>query len=168
MPYIIKAVTKALQNHPTIASSMGNGEIILKKYYNIGVAVDTPEGLMVPVIKDADKKDLYELAKAISIFAEQAKSRKIDLADLKGGVFTITNIGAIGTTYFTPIPNIPESCIIGTGKIEDTPRVINGEIVIRKILPLSFTYDHRIVDGADAARFMNEVIELLEDPKKLK
>jgi len=99
---------------------------------------------------------------------EKAKSRKMDLSELKGGVFTITNIGVIGSTYFTPIPNGPESCILGTGRIEDKPRILDGKVAVRKIMPISFTYDHRVIDGAEAARFMNDVRELLENPGKIR
>lgn len=168
LPYIIKAAVEALKKHPYVASSIENDEIILKKYYNIGVAVDTPDGLMVPVIKNADKKGLYDTAKEVSSFVDKAKSRKIDISDLKGGVFTITNIGVIGSTYFTPIPNGPESCILGTGRIEDRPRVFEGKVAVRKIMPISFTYDHRIIDGAEAARFINDIIELLQSPQKIR
>lgn len=167
LPFIIKATIEALKKHPFVASSVEDDEIIIKKYYNIGVAVDTPEGLMVPVIKGADKKSMYDLANEVNNFVEKAKTRKIDLMDLKGGVFTITNIGVIGSTYFTPIVNYPETCILGTGRIEDRATVIDGKIVIRKIMPISFTYDHRVLDGAEAARFMNDLTALLQKPDSL-
>ncbi|MEK6869112.1 MAG: dihydrolipoamide acetyltransferase family protein, partial [Nanoarchaeota archaeon] len=167
LPFIIKATIKALKKHPYVASSVEEEEIIVKKYYNIGVAIDTPDGLIVPVIKGADQKKLYDLANEVNNFVEKAKTRKIDLMDLKGGVFTITNIGVIGSTYFTPIVNYPETCILGTGRIEEKPVVREGKIVIRKIMPISFTYDHRALDGAEAARFMNDLKELLENPKSL-
>jgi len=167
LPFIIKATIKALKKHPFVASSVEGDEIIIKKYYNIGVAIDTPDGLIVPVIKGADQKKLYDLANEVNNFVEKAKTRKIDLMDLKGGVFTITNIGVIGSTYFTPIVNYPETCILGTGRIEDQARVIDGKIVIRKVMPISFTYDHRVTDGAEAARFMNDLRDLLEKPNSL-
>ena len=167
LPFIIKATIEALKKHPYVASSVEENEIIIKKYYNIGVAVDTPEGLMVPVIKGAERKNLYDISKEIENFVEKAKTRKIDLMDLKGGVFTITNIGVIGSTYFTPIINYPETCILGTGRIEDQARVIDGKIIVRKVMPISFTYDHRVLDGAEAARFMNDLKALLENPKSL-
>jgi len=119
------------------------------------------------VIKGAEQKSLYQLAKEVENFAEKAKTRKIDLMDLKGGVFTITNIGVIGSTYFTPIINYPETCILGTGRIEDKARVIDGKIIARKVMPISFTYDHRVLDGAEAARFMNDLRDLLENPDSL-
>jgi len=167
LPFIIKATIKALKKHPYVASSVEENEVIIKKYYNIGVAIDTPDGLIVPVIKGADQKKLYDLANEVNNFVEKAKSRKIDLMDLKGGVFTITNIGVIGSTYFTPIVNYPETCILGTGRIEDRASVIDGKIAIRKVMPISFTYDHRVLDGAEAARFMNDLKELLEKPGSL-
>jgi pyruvate dehydrogenase E2 component (dihydrolipoamide acetyltransferase) len=167
LPFIIKATLKAIKKHPFVASSVEGNGIIVKKYYNIGVAIDTPDGLIVPVIKGVDQKKLYDIAKEVSDYVEKAKSRKIDLMDLKGGVFTITNIGVIGSTYFTPIVNYPESGILGTGRIEDQARVVDGQIVVRKIMPISFTYDHRVLDGAEAARFMNDLKELLEKPKSL-
>ena len=167
LPFIIKATIRALKKHPFVASSVEGDEIIVKKYYNIGVAIDTPDGLIVPVIKGVDQKKLYDLANEINNFVEKAKTRKIDLMDLKGGVFTITNIGVIGSTYFTPIVNYPETCILGTGRIEEQPRVIDGNIVIRKIMPISFTYDHRVLDGAEAARFMNDLKDILEKPNSL-
>jgi len=167
LPFIIKATIRALKKHPFVASSVEGDEIIVKKYYNIGVAIDTPDGLIVPVIKGVDQKKLYDLANEINNFVEKAKTRKIDLMDLKGGVFTITNIGVIGSTYFTPLVNYPETCILGTGRIEEQPRVIDGNIVIRKIMPISFTYDHRALDGAEAARFMNDLKDILEKPNSL-
>ncbi|MFH0868404.1 MAG: dihydrolipoamide acetyltransferase family protein [Candidatus Woesearchaeota archaeon] len=167
LPFIIKATIQALKKHPFVASSVEGDEIIIKKYYNIGVAIDTSEGLIVPVIKGADKKSLYDLANEVNNFVEKSKTRKIDLMDLRGGVFTITNIGVIGSTYFTPIVNYPETCILGAGRIEDRPWLINGKIEIRKIMPISFTYDHRVLDGAEAARFMNDLRDLLEKPGNL-
>jgi len=167
LPFIIKAVIQAIKKHPFVGSSVEGDEVIVKKYYNIGVAIDTPDGLIVPVIKGADQKKLFGLATEVNNFVDKAKSRKIDLMDLKGGVFTITNIGVIGSTYFTPIVNYPESCILGTGRIEDKPVVIDNKIVIRKIMPISFTYDHRVLDGAEAARFMNDLKNLLEKPSSL-
>ncbi len=167
LPFIIKATIESIKKHPYVASSVEENEIIVKKYYNIGVAIDTPDGLIVPVIKGADQKSLYSLANEVNNFVEKVKSRKIDLMDLRGGVFTITNIGVIGSTYFTPIVNYPETCILGTGRIEDKAVVRDGKIVIRKIMPISFTYDHRVIDGAEAARFMNDLRDLLEKPDSL-
>jgi len=169
MPYIIKAVISALKMHPYLNASMDDEheEIILKKYYNIGVAVDIGDGLIVPVIKGADKKSIMELAKEIFELAKKAEERKLDMADLKGGTFTITNIGALGGIYATPIINHPEAAILATGRIRDMAVVKDGKVVSRKILPLSLSFDHRILDGAEAAMFMNDVIKRLEDPEIL-
>ena len=166
LPFIIKAVVSGLKEYPYLNAVLDEDkeEIVLKKYYNIGIAVDTPEGLMVFNIKKADEKSILDLAKEISILTEKAFARTIDLADLKGGTFTLTNYGVIGGIYGTPIINYPEAGILGLGKIEDKAVVRGGEIVIRKILPLSLTFDHRVIYGAEAARFMNTVIEHLEDP----
>ncbi len=164
IPFVIKAVIEGLKGHPYLNATLEDEVIILKKYFNIGVAVDTPDGIIVPVIKGADQKTVMELAREIENLAKKAQERKIDLADLQGGSFTITNIGMVGGTYFTPIINYPEAAILGLGRIMEKPVVKNSSIGIGKILPLSLTYDHRVVDGADAARFMNTVKEHLEDP----
>ncbi len=166
LPFIIKAVIAGLVEHPYLNATLDdeNEEIILKKYYNIGVATDTPEGLMVPVVKNAKDKSILQLAGELTQLAEKARNRTIDLADLKGGTFTITNYGALGGIYGTPIINHPEVAILGTGKIKDMPVVKDGKIEIRKILFLALSFDHRVVDGAEAARFLNTVIARLEDP----
>jgi pyruvate dehydrogenase E2 component (dihydrolipoamide acetyltransferase) len=166
LPFIIKAVLAGLKEHPYLNATLDDEdeEIILKKYYNIGVATDTPEGLMVPVVKNANDKSILQLAEELTHLAEKARNRTIDLADLKGGTFTITNYGALGGNYGTPIINHPEVAILGTGKIKDAPVVKDGKIEIRKILFLALSFDHRVVDGAEAARFLNTVIARLEDP----
>ncbi len=165
LPFVVKAVTSALKAHPYLNSTLDDEveQIILKKYYNIGIAVDTPEGLMVFAISEADQKTILDLAGEIGDLAEKARSRKIDLAKLKGSTFTVTNYGVIGASYGTPIINYPEVAILGIGKIEDKPVVKSGKIVIRRIMPLSLVFDHRVIDGVEAARFLNEVIRYLED-----
>jgi pyruvate dehydrogenase E2 component (dihydrolipoamide acetyltransferase) len=166
LPFIIKAVIAGLSEHPFLNASLDdeNEEIILKKYFNIGVATDTPEGLMVPVVKNAKDKSILQLAQELTQLAEKARNRTIDLADLKGGTFTISNYGALGGIYATPIINYPEVAILGVGKIKDTPVVRDGKIVVRKILSLALSFDHRVVDGGEGARFLNTVIAHLEDP----
>jgi pyruvate dehydrogenase E2 component (dihydrolipoamide acetyltransferase) len=166
LPFIIKAVIAGLGEHPYLNASLDdeNEEIILKKYFNIGLATDTPEGLMVPVVKNAADKSIFQLAQELTQLVEKARNRTIDLADLKGGTFTISNYGALGGIYATPIINYPEVAILGVGKIKDTPVVRNGKVVVRKILSLALSFDHRVVDGAEAARFLNTVIARLEDP----
>ncbi len=166
LPFIIKAAIIALKEHPFLNSTLDDekSEIILKNYYNIGIGVDTKDGIIVPVIKEADKKNIIHLAEEIKALAENARSRTIDINDLKGGTFTITNVGAYGGVFATPIVNYPEAAILATGRIQEKPVVINGEIAIRKILPLSLTFDHRIMDGGMAARFTNSIVKHLEDP----
>jgi pyruvate dehydrogenase E2 component (dihydrolipoamide acetyltransferase) len=166
LPFFIKAVYHALIDHPFLNASVDEGseEIIIKKYYNIGIAVDTPDGLMVPVIKDVNKKTILELAKEIQDLSQKARERKIKLDEMKGSTFTITNYGHFGGTFATPIINYPDVAILGTGKISDRPWVKDGKIEIRKILPLSLTFDHRVTDGVDATNFLSKVIRYLEDP----
>jgi pyruvate dehydrogenase E2 component (dihydrolipoamide acetyltransferase) len=168
MPFIIKAVVQALKLHPYMNSSLDeeHEEIVLKKYYNIGIAVDMGVGgLIVPVVKNGDKKSILELAQEIEKLADKARARKIEPSDLKGGTFTITNVGALGGTYANPVINYPEVGILATGSIRETPVVKDGVIQIRSILPVSLTFDHRVIDGAEAARFVNDIKTLLEDPE---
>ncbi|HSB51547.1 MAG TPA: 2-oxo acid dehydrogenase subunit E2, partial [Dissulfurispiraceae bacterium] len=169
MPFFIKAVLHSLYEHPLLNASVDEEkeEVIVKKYYNFGMAVDTPDGLLVPVIKNADRKTILELADEIQRLSERAKKRKISLEELKGSTFTFTNYGHFGGTFATPIINYPDVAIIGTGRIADKPWVRDGKIVIRKILPLSLTFDHRVTDGVDAAVFLTKVIGYLEDPARL-
>ena len=166
MPFVVKATVAALKQYPYLNSSIDDEheEIILKKYYNIGVAVDTSDGLIVPVIKAADEKDIFTMAQEIETLTEKAQSREISLSDLKGGTFTITNIGFIGGTHATPIVNYPETAILATGRIREAPVVRDGQIVIRSIMPLSLSFDHRVIDGALAARFVNMIMKFLQDP----
>ena len=167
MPYIIKAVIDSLKQHPYLNSTLEGEEIVLKKYYNIGIAVDTEDGLIVPVIKIADSKSLYDLAKEVENLAELARERKLDLGDMQGGTFTITNIGSIRGLYATPIINYPEAAILGLGRIYEKPVAIGGKVQLRNVLPLSLSFDHRILDGAEAAKFIDLVIKHLENPDML-
>ncbi|MDP1695253.1 MAG: dihydrolipoamide acetyltransferase family protein [Candidatus Woesearchaeota archaeon] len=166
LPFVIKALIPALQKHPLLNAVIDdiNQEIILKKYYSIGIAVDTDEGLIVPVIKNVQLKKLIDLAKEITTLATAARNRTIDLGDIKGGTFTITNVGSLGGTYATPILNYPEVANLCLGKIQERPVVKKGRIEIRHMMTLSLSFDHRIIDGAEAARFLNDVIIHLEDP----
>ena len=166
LPFFMKALQHSLVEHPYLNASVDGEkeEIILKKYFNIGIAVDTPDGLMVPVIKDVDKKTVRELASEIQDLSQKAKERKIKLEEMRGSSFTISNWGHFGGTFATPVINYPDAAILGTGRIADKPWVKEGQIVIRKILPLSLTFDHRVTDGADAATFLSKVMRYLEDP----
>ncbi len=170
LPFILKAVLAALRTHPLFNASLDDAEeeILVKKYYNFGIAVDVPEGLIVPVVKGVDQKTVFELARDIQDLAEAAKKRTLDLGDLKGGTFSITNVGGIGGESATPIINYPEVAILATMKIADRARVVNGELRAVKTLPLCLSFDHRVVDGAEAARFVNDIMAKLEDPDFLK
>jgi pyruvate dehydrogenase E2 component (dihydrolipoamide acetyltransferase) len=166
LPFLIKAILPALKAHPYFNASLDEAAeaIILKKYFNIGIAVDTSDGLIVFVIKDTDKKNILDLAREIATLADKARVRKIDLHELKGSTFTITNYGVVGASYGTPIINHPEVAILGLGKIEDRAVVRDGQITIRKMMPLSLAFDHRVIDGVEAGRFLGVVIQHLEDP----
>ncbi|WKZ33378.1 MAG: dihydrolipoamide acetyltransferase family protein [Thermodesulfobacteriota bacterium] len=169
LPFFMKAAQHALAAYPRVNASVDeqSGEIIIKKYYNIGFAVDTPEGLMVSVVKNVEKKTILDLAAELQELSLKARERKITLDELKGSTFTISNYGSFGGTYATPIINHPDVAILGTGKISERPWVVNGSVAIRKVLPISFTFDHRVIDGADAARFVNRIVAYLEDPGRI-
>jgi pyruvate dehydrogenase E2 component (dihydrolipoamide acetyltransferase) len=169
LPFVIKACASALREHPRFNASLDHtGEnLIVKRYCHIGVAVDTPNGLVVPVVRDADRKGLYEIAALLMESSERARSRKLSPGDLSGASFTISSLGGIGGTFFTPIVNHPEVAILGVGKMSWRPVFSGGEFVPRLILPLSLSYDHRVIDGADAARFTTRLSELLSDLRRL-
>ena len=165
----VKAVVAALKEFPNFNSSydMNAGELVLKKYYHIGIAVDTERGLVVPVIRDADKKSIREIAAEVVGLAEKARAGKLAIEDMRGGTFTITNLGGIGGTAFTPIVNYPEVAILGLSRSAWQPVVRDGQIVPRLMMPMSLTYDHRVVDGADGARFTSRLAQLFSDPIRL-
>jgi len=169
LPYIVKALVEALKLHPTLNATLDEdeGEIVVKKYYNIGIAVDVPDGLVVPVVKMADEKSVLEIAAEIQALAHAARERTLDLADLKGGTFSITNVGVIGGDAATPIINYPEVAILATMRIAGRARVENGAVVVKTTLPLCLSFDHRVVDGAEAARFTKDLIRFLESPEGL-
>jgi pyruvate dehydrogenase E2 component (dihydrolipoamide acetyltransferase) len=166
MAFVIKACAAALQRFPRVNSILSEdcGELVIKRYYNIGIAVDTKVGLMVPNLKDADRKSIFRIAEEVIDLAQRAQDRSLGLADLQGGTFTITNYGAIGGVYGTPVTNYPEIAILGMGRVRDLAVVRKGQVLVRQMLPLSLTYDHQVVDGAEASRFLNLVISYLEDP----
>ncbi|PYV28666.1 MAG: branched-chain alpha-keto acid dehydrogenase subunit E2, partial [Acidobacteria bacterium] len=143
---------------------VAKSEIVYKKYFHIGVAVDTDRGLLVPVIRDADQKNIIELSVELARLAEKARNKKITPEEMEGGVFTITNLGGIGGTNFSPIVNSPEVAILGISRARLEPVVLDGQVAPRLILPLSLSYDHRLIDGADAARFLRWVAAALEQP----
>ena len=165
----MKAVVTALKSFPRFNASYdpATGEVILKKYFHLGVAVDTENGLMVPVIRNVDSKSVLQLAAEIGDLAARARDRKLTLADMQGGTFTITNLGGIGGTYFTPIVNYPEVAILGMSRTSHQSVVIDDKPEVRLMLPLSLSYDHRVINGADAARFIVKLSGLLSDPFQL-
>jgi len=167
--FIMKAVVAGLKEFPQFNASLdASGEnLILKKYFHIGVAVDTPDGLVVPVIRDVDKKGMLDLAKELSVISEKARNKQLTANDMQGGCFSISSLGGIGGTAFTPIVNMPEVAILGVSKASQQPVYENGAFVPRLLLPLSLSYDHRVIDGADGARFMVYLANVLSDVRNL-
>ncbi len=170
LPFIIKAAVEALKEFPALNSffDQDNNEIVLKHYYNIGIAVATDEGLIVPNIKDADRKSVEQLAREVEDLASRARTGKLALPEVQGGTFTITNVGPIGGLFSAPVINFPESAILATHKIQQRPVARNGQIILRDMMYFTVACDHRIVDGAVAAMFGNRLIEYLENPLLLK
>ena len=169
LAFVIKAITAGLKATPAFNASLDpfREEIIYKQYYNIGFAADTGRGLVVPVIKHTNNKSIIEIADELVAKATLAREGKLPAEDMRGGTFTITNVGPLGGTALLPTINYPEVAILGMGKVQEKPVVRDGEIVIRKILPLTLAFDHRIADGADAARFVSELVRQLSDPNLL-
>jgi pyruvate dehydrogenase E2 component (dihydrolipoamide acetyltransferase) len=167
-PLVLKAVAEILKKHPLFNSSLDEAanEIVLKEYYHIGIAVDTEQGLLVPVIRDVDKKSILDLANELEQVAARARDRKISAEELKGGTFTISNQGAIGGAHFTPIVNTPEVAILGLGRGAMKPVARDGKVVIRMMTPLGLSYDHRVIDGGEAARFTVDLVAALQDFKE--
>lgn len=167
--FLLKAVVKALQQYPDFNASLdASGEnLVYKNYFHIGVAVDTPDGLMVPVLRDVDKKGLVQLAKELGEISAKAREKKITAADMQGGCFSISSLGGIGGTAFTPIINAPEVAILGVSRSNMKPVYKDGEFVARLMLPLSLSYDHRVIDGALAARFTAYLAKVLSDIRLL-
>ncbi len=164
-PFILKAVAETLKKHPIFNSSLDEvaNEIVIKEYIHLGIAVDTDQGLMVPVIRDVDKKSMLDLAKELESLAAKARDRKISADEMKGGTFTISNQGAIGGAHFTPIVNLPEVAILGLGRGALKPVVRDGKVEARMMTPLAISYDHRVVDGGAAARFTVDLVKAFEN-----
>ncbi|MEP1596659.1 MAG: 2-oxo acid dehydrogenase subunit E2, partial [Halieaceae bacterium] len=169
MPFILKACAVALRDNPKFNASLAAGgeELVFKKYINVGMAVDTPAGLVVPVIKDADKKTLWELADEIMVLATKARDRKLQPADMQGGCFTVSSLGNIGGNGFTPIVNTPEVGILGVSRAQMKPVWDGDAFQPRKMLPLALSYDHRVINGGDGGRFFAQLIGLLSDVRRL-
>lgn len=167
LPYVVKALISASKKYPIMNAAIDDdtNEIVHKHYYNIGIAADTEKGLLVPVIKDADRKSIFEISKEINELAEKARNGTLTSEEMRGASNTITNIGSAGGQWFTPVLNYPEAVILGIGRIADKPVVRNGEIVVAPVLALSLSFDHRIVDGATAQLALNQIKRLLNDPQ---
>jgi pyruvate dehydrogenase E2 component (dihydrolipoamide acetyltransferase) len=165
LAFIVRACVKALQKFPIFNSSLdARGEnLVYKKYIHIGFAADTPQGLLVPVIRDADRKDIYEIARALAALSQKARGGKLAGSELQGGSFTISSLGGIGGTAFTPIINAPEVAILGVSRSTLKPVYLDGNFVPRLMLPLSLSYDHRVIDGANGARFSSFLVAALAD-----
>jgi len=166
LAFVIKAVTIGLKEWPAFNASLDfvNEQIVYKKYYNVGIAVDTDRGLVVPVVRDTDGKSILQISADIEQTAEKARAGTLEAADFRGGTITVTNVGALGGTGMVPTINYPEAAIIGMARVQERPVVVDGEIVIRKMLPLTLAFDHRIADGAAAARWVSGVVRRLSDP----
>jgi 2-oxoglutarate dehydrogenase E2 component (dihydrolipoamide succinyltransferase) len=167
MSFFVKACAEALKRYPIINASVDDDDILFHDYYDIGIAVSSPRGLVVPVLRDAQKLGLAEIELAIADFGDRARNGNLGMDDLAGGTFTITNGGVFGSMLSTPILNPPQSAILGMHKIQDRPVAISGEVVIRPMMYMALSYDHRIIDGADAVSFLVAVKETLEDPARL-
>jgi pyruvate dehydrogenase E2 component (dihydrolipoamide acetyltransferase) len=169
LPFIIKALIPALKQYPYLNASLDDekGEIVLKKYFNIGIATDTEQGLVVPVIRDAEHKSITQLAAEVASLSEKARNGQLSLNEIQGSTFTITNVGGIGGVFATPIINYPEVGILGVHKVTKRPVIKDNQIAIRDMMYISLSFDHRVLDGAMAAHFVNAIKQYLEDPKLL-
>jgi len=167
MSFFVKACIEALKKFPVVNASVDGTDILYHEYYDIGVAVSTDRGLMVPIVRDADAKSFADIEKEIAQYAKKAREGTIAIEDLTGGTFTITNGGVFGSLLSTPIVNAPQSAILGMHKTQDRPMVVNGQIVVRPMMYLAVTYDHRIIDGREAVQFLVAVKEGLEDPGRM-
>lgn len=169
LPFILKATALALKSHPVLNAELDldNSRIIYKKYYNLGIAVDTEDGLVVPVVRNIDHLTIKDIAIAVNQISEKARKRALTMEDMKDGTFTLTNYGSIGGQFAVPVINYPQAGILGIGRLVEKPVIKNGQIVAGTMLPLSLSVDHRMVDGGEVARFLNHVMEFLSDPVSL-
>jgi pyruvate dehydrogenase E2 component (dihydrolipoamide acetyltransferase) len=165
LAFVMRACVQALQAFPHFGASLDTeaGELVMKGYVHVGFAADTPNGLVVPVVRDADRKDVFELARELAVLSDKARSGKLSAAEMQGGVFTISSLGGIGGTAFTPIINAPEVAILGVSRAAQRPVYVGDAFVPRLMLPLSLSYDHRVIDGADAARFTGFLAKAMAD-----
>jgi pyruvate dehydrogenase E2 component (dihydrolipoamide acetyltransferase) len=169
LAFVVKAVVKGLREWRMFNASLDpfKEELIYKRYYHVGIAVDSGKGLVVPVIRDADQRSVTELGAEIARLAAAARAEKLDVADLRGSSFTVSNIGNLGGFSPNPVVNYPEVAILGMGEVKEKPVVRDGQVVVRKLMPLALSFDHRIADGAEAARFLNALVSRIEDPETM-
>jgi pyruvate dehydrogenase E2 component (dihydrolipoamide acetyltransferase) len=169
MPFIFKALTTALKEYPFLNAQIDDekSEIVLRKQYHMGFALDTEAGLLVPVIRDVDKKSVFQIAAEMQDLIERGRAGKLQPDELKGSTFTVSNQGSVGGLFFTPVINHPEVAILGVGATQERPVVRDGQVVVRSMAYLALSFDHRITDGAPATRFLSRVIELLANPTLL-
>jgi 2-oxoglutarate dehydrogenase E2 component (dihydrolipoamide succinyltransferase) len=167
MSFFTKAAVAALKAFPKVNAELQDNELVLKHYYDIGVAVSTDEGLVVPVVRDADRKNFAEIEGTIADLASKAREGKLTLEDLRGGTFTITNGGIFGSLVSTPILTLPQVAILGMHKIQDRPVAVDGQVEVRPMMYLALSYDHRVIDGAEAVSFLVRIKEMIEDPESL-
>jgi 2-oxoglutarate dehydrogenase E2 component (dihydrolipoamide succinyltransferase) len=167
MSFFVKAAIGALKAYPRVNAELDGDDLILKHYYDLGIAVDTEGGLVVPVVRDADRKSFAQIEQEIADLARRARENQLTLEDLRGGTFTITNGGVFGSLFSTPILNPPQVAILGMHRIVERPVAVNGEVAIRPMMYVALTYDHRIIDGREAVQFLVRIKELIEDPEAL-
>jgi 2-oxoglutarate dehydrogenase E2 component (dihydrolipoamide succinyltransferase) len=167
MSFFVKAAIEALKKFPVVNATIDGTDVVYHEFYDIGVAVSTDRGLMVPIVRDADLKSFSDIEKEIGVYATKARQGSIGIEDLTGGTFTITNGGVFGSLMSTPIVNAPQSAILGMHKIQERPMVVNGEIKIRPMMYLAVTYDHRLIDGREAVQFLVAIKDALEDPGRI-
>jgi 2-oxoglutarate dehydrogenase E2 component (dihydrolipoamide succinyltransferase) len=167
MSFFVKACVSALKEFPAVNGEIDGDEIVFKNYYHMGVAVSTPQGLVVPVLRDADRMGFADIEKAIGDFGRRAREGKLGIDELQGGTFTISNGGVFGSLLSTPILNPPQSAILGMHKVQDRPIAVGGQVQVRPMMYLALSYDHRIVDGREAVTFLVRVKECIEDPQRL-
>jgi 2-oxoglutarate dehydrogenase E2 component (dihydrolipoamide succinyltransferase) len=167
MSFFVRACVEALRRFPEVNASIDGPDIVYHGFFDIGIAVSSPRGLVVPVLRDADRMSTVDIERRIREFGDKAKEARLTLEELTGGTFTITNGGVFGSLLSTPILNPPQSAILGMHKIEERPVAVNGEVVIRPMMYLALTYDHRLIDGREAVSFLVMIKELLEDPARL-
>jgi 2-oxoglutarate dehydrogenase E2 component (dihydrolipoamide succinyltransferase) len=167
MSFFVKACVEALRRFPVVNASVEGNDIVYHEYFDVGVAVSTDRGLVVPILKDADAMGFADIEKAVTGYAQRAREGTITLEELTGGTFSITNGGVFGSLMSTPIVNAPQSAILGMHKVQQRPMVVDGQVVVRPMMYLALTYDHRIIDGREAVQFLVAVKDAIEDPARL-